>query len=174
MHTSECVTHINVFAYRHVFVNVDIYVSVCLPVCLSVLSVYLSIHLSICLFVYLSVCLSVCVCLWLCLYLGMCKIASYKLYVTLRAVRLRACPCLSVFILSGRESRCVCRDRERQGDESSLDVQLTSLREYVFMSRQAVVPPMTLTLVRRGRTTGGVMRDGARSGSLVLFARPIR
>jgi len=153
-------SHINLFAYRYVFVNVDIYVSVCLPVCPVCLSVYPS--------VYLSVCLSVCVCLWLCLYLGICKML-HIVYV-----RLGACPCLSGFILSGRESTCVCRDRERQGDESSLDLQLTSLRVYVFMSRQAVVPPMTLTLVRRGRTTGGVMRDGARSGSLVLFARPIR
>jgi len=89
-------------------------------------------------------------------------------------VRLRACPCLSVFVLSGRESVCVCRNREKQGDESSLDVQLTGSRVHVLMSRQAVVPPMTLTLVRRGRASGGVMCDGARSGNLVLFARPIR
>jgi len=63
---------------------------------------------------------------------------------------------------------------DEEGERHALGNLICGALSPFLVHGQAVVPPMTLTLVRRGRTTGGVMRDGARSGSLVLFARPIR
>lgn len=57
-----------------------------------------------------------------------------------------------------------------QGERHALGNLICGALSPFLVNGVAVLPPMTLTLMRRGSMTGGVIRDSTRSASLVLFA----